>query len=225
MRPPASLPPPRALRSNGPARRRVLRAAVGAGIAALGLPGAVLAAPRSEDSGHFPFGPLTRPRALASWAVQTHLDQAGTLEGLLRGKTTALQLMFTGCNATCPLQGALFAQTQRGLAASGGAGLQGLQLLSLSIDALGDSPAALARWLGRFGAQPGWLAAVPKVADVDAIIERLGRGGEPRPAGNDPHTGQVYLINRRAELVLRTPNLPSAAQVVSALRDTADRFR
>ena len=93
-----------------------------------------------------------------------------------------------------------------------------------SIDALGDSPEALARWLARFGAQPGWLAAVPRVADVDRIIERLGMGGEPRPAGNDPHTGQIYLLNRRAELVLRTPSMPAAAQVLAALRDTAQRF-
>jgi protein SCO1/2 len=203
--------------AHGPARRRWLQ---GAGAMLLAGPVAVLGAPRGDDSGHFPFGPLRRPRALAPWPVWTHLGQQTTLQVLLQGKTTALQLMFTGCSATCPLQGALFAQAQRALQP----GEAGLQLLSLSIDALGDSPVALARWLAKMGAQAGWLAAVPRVADVDTLIARLGQGGEPRPAGSDPHNGQVYLINRRAELVWRSASLPPAAQVVAALRDTARRF-
>lgn len=200
-----------------PARRRWLQRT---GALLLAGPAAVRSAPRGDDSGHFPFGPLQRPRALSPWPVRTHLGHPTTLEALLQGKTTALQLMFTGCSATCPLQGALFAQAQRALQP----GEAGLQLLSLSIDALGDSPAALAGWLAKMGARAGWLAAVPRVADVDAVIARLGQGGEPRPVGSDPHNGQVYLINRRAELVWRSASLPPAAQVVAALRDTARRF-
>jgi protein SCO1 len=169
---------------------------------------------------HFPFGPLGSPRALQPWAVTTHQGQATDLPALLKGRVTALQLMFTGCGATCPLQGALFAQAQRELGARGSR-VGGLQLVSLSIDALGDTPELLRRWLTRFDAQPGWAAAVPRVADVDAIIERLGSGGERRPDGPDPHTGQVYLFNRSAQLVSRTPSLPRPAHIVDALLHVA----
>jgi protein SCO1/2 len=92
-----------------------------------------------------------------------------------------------------------------------------VQWLSVSIDPLGDTPGALRAWLKQFGAAPGWVAAVPQVKDVEAIVERLGSGGEKRPVGPDPHTGQVYLFDRRAELVLRTPSMPTVAQIVEAV--------
>jgi protein SCO1/2 len=175
-------------------------------------------APATRD--HFPFGPLSSPRALQPWAVNTHLGQATDLPALLRGRVTALQLMFTGCSATCPIQGALFTQAQREWAQRGNRGAD-LQFVSLSIDALGDTPELLRKWLARFDAQPGWVAAVPKVADVDAIIERLGSGGERRPSGPDPHTGQVYLFNRRAQLVFRTPSLPRPATIIDSMLQVA----
>lgn len=78
----------------------------------------------------------------------------------------------------------------------------GAQFLSVSMNALGDTPAALAAWLKQFSAAPGWLAAVPRVQDVNTLVERLGSGGEKKPQGPDPHTGQVYVIDppRRARL-------------------------
>jgi protein SCO1/2 len=170
-------------------------------------------------SSHFPFGPVVPPRALERWAVTTHRGVATDLPALLRGRFTAVQLMFTGCSATCPIQGALFAEAQRLV---GGAAFAP-QFLSVSIDALGDTPARLATWLQGFGAGPQWLAALPRVADVDAIVERLGSGGEKRPPGPDPHTGQVYLFDRKAELVLRTPSMPTPAQIADALRQVAAR--
>ncbi len=193
-----------------PARRRWLLGAL-----ALGLAPAVAADSReAARSSHFPFGPVVPPRPLPAWPLKTHLDAATDLAQLLRGKVSAVQLMFTGCSATCPIQGALFAQAQREL----GRSIGGAQFVSLSIDALSDTPAALQAWLRKFGAAPGWLAAVPRVADVDPMIDRLGSGGENRPRGSDPHTGQVYVVDRRGALVYRTPSLPTPAQIVEALR-------
>jgi len=97
------------------------------------------------------------------------------------------------------------------------------QFVSISIDPLGDTPAALDEWLRKFGAGPGWTAAAPRVADLAAMLERLGEGGENRLPGPDSHTGQVYLFDRRAELVLRTPSLPPAEQIVAALRSVDAR--
>lgn len=191
-------------------RRRVLAAALCAPVAH--------AQPRPEArdaarSAHFPFGPVVPARTLDAWPVRTHAGAATELPALLRGKVSALQLMFTGCSATCPIQGALFADAQRRLPPA----LAGAQFVSLSIDALGDTPQALADWLRRFGAGPGWLAALPRVKDVDAIVERLGRGGEAKASGSDPHPGQVYVFDREARLVYRTPGMPRPAQIVEAL--------
>ena len=149
--------------------------------------------------------------------VRTQSGLATDLPAMLAGRISAVQLMFTGCSATCPIQGALFSQAQSEL----GDRLGGAQFVSLSIDPLSDSPAALAAWLRRFDAKPGWLAAAPRIDDVERLIAWLSQGGEPRPRGNDPHTGQVFIVNQRGELAHRTTSMPPAADIVAALRGVA----
>lgn len=203
-----------------PARRRLLRA-LGAGILAAhwsatwGEEGPDReAAARSK---HFPFGPVVPSRPLPPLNVITASEAPTDLETVFKGHVSAVQLMFTGCSATCPIQGALFSQAQRML----GAALADAQFVSISIDPLADTPVALAAWLRKFDAQPGWLALQPRLEDLDRLFQVLGEGGEPRPRGNDPHTGQVYFISRRVELVLRTPSLPPASQIVDGMRMVA----
>ncbi len=202
------------------ARRRWLRQSGAAGLA-LGGWARGLALPAEPLRAHFPFGPVEPARPIPPWPVATHRGQATTLDALLRGRTTALQWMFTGCSATCPIQGALFAQAQLALGQDRGA----LQLVSLSIDPLGDTPAALAAWLRRFGAADAWLGAVPRIDDVDRIIALLGTGGDRRPVGTDPHTGQVFIIDRHVELAYRTTALPPAGDIVTAMHAVSRHTR
>jgi protein SCO1 len=143
-------------------------------------------------------------------ALTRHDGRAANLPALLQGQVTALQLMFTGCTATCPIQGAMFAAVQAGLVRQK---LKGVQLLSLSIDPLGDSPPALARWLKALGAGPHWHAAVPRVAGVDVLFDFLrGRSVEP-----DRHTAQIYLFDPGARLLLRSTDFPTPHQVLGWL--------
>lgn len=171
---------------------------------------------------HLPFGPVVPPRAIPSFRIATHTGANADLGSLLRGRTSAVQLMFTGCSATCPIQGALFAQAQ-GLMASRArsADMAGIQFVSLSIDPLGDPPARLDRWLRGFGATANWWAGAPRVNDVERLSDTLGRDGEPRPGGSDPHTGQVFIVDRRGELAFRTAGMPSAETILDALRAVA----
>lgn len=189
----------------------------------------------AAKSSHFPFGEVSPPRHTRPWPISTHLGKRTNLAHVLRGKTTALQFMFTGCTASCPIQGALFAQAQtltlsqtqaasgQGLAAAQ-TEVQNLQWLSLSIDALADSPARLQAWLQKFSARAGWLAAVPAVADVDAIQAAWGEGGQRVLSQRDPHSGQVFVFNRAAQLVYRTAAIPPAAEIVKAMHEVARRW-
>jgi protein SCO1/2 len=199
-------------------RRHLLRSGLAAWALLHGLP--ALAAPPEAGaslSSHFPFGPVVPARPLAAMPVLTHQGLETDLVSLLRGRVSAVHLMFTVCSATCPLQGALFAQAQQAAAD----GVKGVQFVSISIDPLSDTPAALQRWLTGFQAMPGWVAVRPRPQDLDRLIALLGEGGETRPAGRDPHTGQVYLVDRRARLVYRTPSMPSVQTMVSDLRRVA----
>jgi protein SCO1 len=179
-------------------RRRLL--AAGALVLAVGGRRAAVA--------HESAGPV-RPRqaAPAELRLSTIDGRRTLLPDLLKGHITAVQLMFTGCSATCPIQGAIFADAQARLAPAD----KHLRLLSISIDPLSDDGPTLARWLGRFGAQPArWSAAAPAVRDVDPLLDFL-RG---RATGADRHTTQAYLFDRQGRLAFRTVDMPPGDELV-----------
>ena len=181
---------------------------------------AALAAPclawhQSGAQAHAAYGPVS-PRAPVPAVSLTMADgRPVTLQGLLKGHVTALQLMFTGCTATCPIQGAIFADAARML---DGASSE-LRLLSLSVDPLGDTPQALSAWLGRFGAPvQRWSGAIPRVQDVDRLLDFL-RG---RANGVDRHTAQAFLFDRQARLAFRTVDMPAGADLAALMRQLAE---
>jgi protein SCO1/2 len=144
--------------------------------------------------------------------LTTDTGRPASLRALLRGRITAMQLMFTGCSATCPIQGALFGEVaRRGLH-------RDVQLLSLSIDPLGDSPQALREWMQRHGAHPAWRAAVPRPEDQRVIPDWI-RGTMPGP---DPHTANVHFFDRAGRYVYKTADLPSPREIASLLAQAVE---
>lgn len=172
------------------------------------------AGPDTPAGSHAPFGRVDPPQAPPALNMTGDDGRRFKLPQRLRGATTGVQLMFTGCSAICPIQGALFADVAGRLQGSG------IRLLSLSVDPLGDDARALRGWLDRFGADERWRAAVPAPDELDAMLDFL-RG---RASGVDRHTGQVYLFDRQGRLVWRTPELPPPAYVAEMLR-TVDALR
>jgi protein SCO1 len=184
-------------------RRHVLAAAAWAGAClVLGRP------PAARAHG---IGIVTPPVALPLDLRVLRSDGARLpLRRLLLGRTTALQLMFTGCSETCPLQGALFAGVQEQAARRGGrcCGAR-FQLLSLSIDPMDDAR-SLAAWLRRFGAGRNWLAAVPAAGDIDTLRAVLQSGAPALRA----HSSQVFFVDPGGRLVWRSEDLPPTELVV-----------
>ena len=164
---------------------------------------------------HDPFGPLRPPQPVPSLTLTGEDGQRFELDARLRGRITALQLMFTGCSATCPIQGALF-----GALAPMVTGQRDMQLLSLSIDPLGDSAPALRAWRLQFGAHANWQTALPRSDDVDRTLDFL-RG---RAQGVDRHTAQIYLFDRQSRLAYRTADMPPA-RFVAGLMNELSRLR
>ncbi len=179
-------------------------------LTALAAPLAIAQTAAPTATAHEPFGPLRPPRPSPKLTLVGDDGKRFELTQRLRDRTTALQLMFTGCSATCPIQGALF-----GALAPLLAGQREMQLLSVSIDPLGDSPQAVRAWRDRFGAHAHWQGAVPRVEDVDRLLDFV-RG---RAAGADRHTAQVYLFDRHARLAYRTADMPPARFVADTMRE------
>lgn len=177
-------------------RRRFL-AALGAGVA-------------TGAWGHADFGPVAPPRLAPRVPLVCGDRSRVTLDRLLLGRLSAVQLMFTGCSSVCPIQGALFAAAQaRWIEARGAA----VQFVSLSVDPLADDPAALAAWLKKQRALPGWIAAAPHPEALEAM-----RGFFRDAGSKDDHSTQVYLFDAQARLVWRTEPLPTTAAILGALR-------
>lgn len=177
-----------------------------------------LGAATAPAAAHEQLGPVSPRRPVPRLPVHLHDERAALLPSLLEGRITALQLMFTGCSAICPVQGAVFAALQPMVLGT----VPAAQLLSLSIDPLGDSPRALDSWRRRFGAAPDWLAAVPPQAHADAMTRFLGdRPGADREA--DRHSAQVYLFDAQARLAYRCADLASARDIARAMQELARR--
>jgi len=187
--------------ATGITRRRVLTAA------ALGA----ASWPLRRAQAHGSFGPVEPGLAAPAVRLQDTEGKRTDLPSTLNGHVTALQLMFTGCSATCPIQGTMFAEAQQQL----GRDNAGVRLLSISIDPLGDDLKAMTAWLARFGARPWrWSAAVPRVQDLDRLIDFL-RGRAP---GFDRHTAQAFVFDRKARLVFRTEDMPTPSELVRLMQ-------
>ena len=204
------LPLPKNPLPANPPRRRLLAAAAAFGLAPCGLGSA------GSAFAHGSFGPLDPALAAPALSLQSLDGKRVELATLLRGQVTALQLMFTGCSATCPIQGAMFAEVQQRL----GNDDPRLRLLSISIDPLGDDLKALRSWLAKFGAQaPRWSAALPQLRDVDRLLDTL-RGRAP---GADRHTAQAFVFDRQARLVYRTEDMPNPVELVRLMQRVGAR--
>jgi protein SCO1 len=183
-----------------PARRNSLRTLFASCL--LGQPLAVVQA-------HNDPGRVEPPLAVPPFRLTLQDGRRVLLEDCLKGRITAVQLMFTGCSATCPIQGALFSQVQERIAAE-----RGLQLLSVTIDPLSDDPKAMRHWLRRFNAGERWHGATPDLQQLDRWYDFL----RARTSGVDRHTAQVYFFNAKAELALRTADFPAAEDIARLMK-------
>lgn len=199
------------MRSLDRARRGLLKSAAGL------LPLAVGSTRAGLAGAHERVGAVLPPKPVPAIEVTRVADgRNDRLDAALRGKVTAVQLMFTGCSATCPIQGAQFAELSQLLAKAPPA----LQLLSVSIDPLGDDLKSMRAWLKNFSADPvRWTAVVPAMAAVDPLIDFLNG----RANSVDRHTPQVYLFDVLGQLVYRTPDLPAARLVATVMSKLADQ--
>ena len=164
------------------------------------------AAPPAADHGR-----IRPPIAAPDIPLVGNDGVATTLPRLLAERVSALQVMFTACRTTCPIQGAIFARVQKLIPDQVA---RGIQLVSVSVDPAHDTSVALAQWLRRFGARPGWRAAAPRPADVEQVRAFFGAGR----TATDNHSTQVQLFDRTGSLVWRTGELPEAEEVATLLR-------
>jgi protein SCO1/2 len=111
-------------------------------------------------------------------------------DDLLKGKSVVVNLIYTRCTASCPLETAKLSQVQRILGDRVG---KDIFFYSISIDPKHDTPAALKAYAERFHARAGWLFLTGADPDIKVIAKRLGLASLTDAASRDGHQPTLMI--------------------------------
>lgn len=92
-------------------------------------------------------------------------------DDLIRGKSVAIDLIYTDCKDECPLETARLAQVQKLLGDRVG---KDVFFYSISIDPTHDTPNVLKEYADKFHVGPGWLFLTGNEDDIHVIARKLG---------------------------------------------------
>lgn len=130
------------------------------------------------------------------------------------GRIVLVNFVYTGCSTVCPVQTRALAEMQRQLPLP----LRShVQLLSISLDPLQDTPLALKDYARRMGADlAGWSFATGRPKDIERLSEalRLFRPGADVRKPDD-HSTALWLVDAKGELRMRySGNPPDVARLL-----------
>jgi protein SCO1 len=134
---------------------------------------------------------------------------------LVKGKTVAINFIFTTCTTICPSLTATFRRVQQDLATRA----PDVQLISVSVDPITDTPERLRDFATRFKAGPGWTFVTGEKADIESLLRALGAA----VANANDHTPMILINNDVAGYRTRSYGLSSPAELVSVIADVASR--
>src|SRR5712672_3762184 len=105
-------------------------------------------------------------------------------DDLLKGKSVAINLIYTTCSASCPLETARLVQVQRILGDRVG---KDVFFYSISIDPKRDTPEVLKAYMQRYHVGPGWQFLTGKDEDIKLVAQKLGLSSLTDAANRDGH--------------------------------------
>lgn len=131
------------------------------------------------------------------------VDQDGNPLALedLRGKAVLLDFIYTDCPGPCPILTGLHVEVQRALDP---ALRDRVRLVSISLDPLRDTPAALREYARKRGASTAnWSFLTGPPDDVEAVLKAYGVGSARQPDGTIAHLVVTFLIDPEGRIVER----------------------
>ena len=111
-------------------------------------------------------------------------------DDLLKGKSVAVNIIYTNCTKECPLETARLTQLQRLLGERMG---KDIFFYSISIDPEHDTPGVLKAYMEKFGVGPGWTFLTGNAADIRAVTKKLGLSRYSDAANKDGHTAILMV--------------------------------
>lgn len=134
---------------------------------------------------------------------------------LIKGKTVAINFIFTTCTASCPPLTATFRKVQQNAAERG----LRVQLISISVDPTVDTPERLHAFAEKFNAGPGWTFVTGDKGEIDSLLQGLGAA----VTNKNDHTPMIMIGNDGADYWTRAYGLSSPTQLVELIAGAAAR--
>jgi protein SCO1/2 len=133
---------------------------------------------------------------------------------LIKGKTVAINFIFTTCTTICPPLTATFRRVQQELATIA----PDAKLISISVDPATDNPERLRDFAARFKAGPGWTFVTGDNTEIASLLRALGAA----VANKNDHTPMILIGNDVAGYWTRAYGLSSPTALVKAIQEAAN---
>ena len=147
------------------------------------------------------------------------LDQNGRklhfYTDLIKGKTVAINFIFTTCTTICPPLSATFSRVQKDLGERAG---RDVHFISVSVDPTNDTPERMKAWGAKFKAGAGWTFVTGDKPAITELLKALG-AATSRP---EDHTPSVLIGNDARGTWRRTYGLAKPSQLVQLITEAAD---
>jgi len=140
---------------------------------------------------------------------------------LIKGRTVAIDLIYTNCQYACPIETSKLARMQQILGDRMG---RDVFFVSISIDPEHDTPAVLKAYGAKFNAGPGWTFLTGKASDIDALSRKLGLWSDPKET-QDGHTPMLLLGNEATGEWMRTSALDNPAFTARLITDRLGNWK
>ncbi|MFL5423137.1 MAG: SCO family protein [Myxococcales bacterium] len=113
-------------------------------------------------------------------------------DDLLKDKVVAIDLIYTHCQFSCPLETARLAQVQRLLGDRVG---KEIFFYSITLDPKRDTPEVLKAYAEKYHVGPGWLFLTGSPEDIKLLARKLGLYFDAVSANRDGHTPDLMVGN------------------------------
>jgi protein SCO1/2 len=129
------------------------------------------------------------------------------------GRPVLLNFLFTSCTTICPPLAANFARFQEVL----GKEVDQVSLISVSIDPDHDTPAAMKKYLKRFGSQTGWEFLTGRSEDVTQVMKAFNAYADNKMN----HFPLTFIHGPGSDKWVRLYGLLGTSELVSEYRKVA----
>jgi protein SCO1/2 len=178
-----------------------------------------------EDAKREPPAPPPGVTADAEASVRLNIPDARVLDqngnplnfytDLVKGKTVAINFIFTTCTTICPPMTATFRRVQQQLGERVG---RDVRLISVSVDPVTDTPERLAAFAAKFKADAGWSFVTGDKPEIDKLLAALGAS----VADKTDHSPTIIVVNDATGKATRTYGLAPPTRLVKLITDAAD---